>query len=242
MKLNLLTNAPAGQQVMFDHDPLYPELDNPLPPARDDTKQDEPATAKQRQYIAALMDDLGWHSEQIAVYAHEQGIDLVNMTKTQASTFIDGLKRLAHPARPTTAALTATACAVCQRGRVATMAPARLCPACLGDLEITRAHVEGVLTSAMANVERQADAWQQALCAVDEATLARFRRAERLLETGAARTTKGFVETWHNETEARTPLGVVLLAYEAYQTALQALKEQRDWAVRAMREIEVAER
>lgn len=177
--LNLLMpQVPAGQQVMFDHDPLNPELDNPLPPARDDTKP--------------------------------------------------------------TAAPTATPCAVCAVGRVATMAPARLCPACLSDLEITRAHVEGVLISAMAHVERQADAWQQALCAVDEATLARFRKAERLLETGTARTTKGFVETWHNETQARTPLGVVLLAYEAYQTALQALKEQRDWAVRAMREIEAA--
>jgi hypothetical protein len=54
----------------------------------------EPATPKQRNYIARLMDDLGWTSEQLAVYADEQQVDLVSMTKNQASTFIDGLKKL----------------------------------------------------------------------------------------------------------------------------------------------------
>lgn len=53
-----------------------------------------PATDKQRNYMARLMDDLGWTSEQIAVYAQEQGVDLVSMTRGQASTFIDGLKKL----------------------------------------------------------------------------------------------------------------------------------------------------
>jgi hypothetical protein len=55
---------------------------------------DTPATDKQRRYIAYLMDDLGWTSEQIAVYASEQQIDLVSMTKTQASKLIDQMKRL----------------------------------------------------------------------------------------------------------------------------------------------------
>lgn len=54
-----------------------------------------PATEKQRAYIARLMDDLGWTSEQLAVYAAEQQVDLVAMTRAQASTFIDGLKKLA---------------------------------------------------------------------------------------------------------------------------------------------------
>lgn len=53
-----------------------------------------PATDKQRNYIARLVDDLGWTSEQIAVYAAEQQIDLVSMTRVQASAFIDGLKKL----------------------------------------------------------------------------------------------------------------------------------------------------
>lgn len=55
---------------------------------------DMPATDKQKQYIAALIDDLGWHSEQFAVYAHETGIDLVTMTKPQASQLIDRLKSM----------------------------------------------------------------------------------------------------------------------------------------------------
>lgn len=54
-----------------------------------------PATEKQRNYIARLMDDLGWTSEQFAVYAAEQQVDLVAMTRQQASTFIDELKKLA---------------------------------------------------------------------------------------------------------------------------------------------------
>lgn len=54
-----------------------------------------PASDKQRNYIATLQDKLGWTSEQMAVYAAEQGVDLVGMTKAQASALIEGLKRLA---------------------------------------------------------------------------------------------------------------------------------------------------
>jgi hypothetical protein len=57
---------------------------------------DSPASDKQRHYIAALQEDLTWSSEQIGSYAREQQIDLVTMTKGQASSFIDGLKRLAE--------------------------------------------------------------------------------------------------------------------------------------------------
>lgn len=57
---------------------------------------DAPASEKQRNYIAALQDDLAWTNEQLAVYAGEQRVDLVTMTKGQASTFIDGLKKLAE--------------------------------------------------------------------------------------------------------------------------------------------------
>ncbi len=57
---------------------------------------DSPASDKQRNYIAALQDELAWSSEQIGTYAHEQQIDLVTMTKGQASSFIDGLKKLAE--------------------------------------------------------------------------------------------------------------------------------------------------
>lgn len=57
---------------------------------------DAPASDKQRNYIAALQEDLTWSAEQLATYAREQSMDLVTMTKGQASTFIDGLKKLAE--------------------------------------------------------------------------------------------------------------------------------------------------
>jgi hypothetical protein len=55
-----------------------------------------PASDKQRNYIAALQEDLAWSSEQLAAYARERSMDLVTITKGQASTFIDGLKKLAE--------------------------------------------------------------------------------------------------------------------------------------------------
>lgn len=55
---------------------------------------DMPASDKQRQYIARLIDDLGWHSEQLAEYAHLTDIDLAALTKSQASQLIDRLKNM----------------------------------------------------------------------------------------------------------------------------------------------------
>jgi hypothetical protein len=57
---------------------------------------DAPASDKQRNYIVTLQEHLTWNSEQLAAYAEEQQVDLVTMTKGQASTFIDGLKKLAE--------------------------------------------------------------------------------------------------------------------------------------------------
>jgi hypothetical protein len=57
---------------------------------------DAPASEKQRNYIAALQDDLTWSSEQLTTYAGIQGIDLVTLTKGQASQFIDTLKKMAE--------------------------------------------------------------------------------------------------------------------------------------------------
>lgn len=57
---------------------------------------DAPASEKQRNYLGTLQDNLGWTSEQLAAHAAEQGIDLVSLTKGQASSFIDGLKKLAE--------------------------------------------------------------------------------------------------------------------------------------------------
>ncbi len=55
---------------------------------------DAPASDKQRNYIATLQDNLTWSNEELAGYAGEHGVDLVTMTKGQASSFIDGLKKL----------------------------------------------------------------------------------------------------------------------------------------------------
>jgi hypothetical protein len=57
---------------------------------------DAPASDNQRNYIATLQDKLAWNSEQLATYAEEHSVDLVTMTKGQASGFIDGLKKLAE--------------------------------------------------------------------------------------------------------------------------------------------------
>ena len=65
-----------------------------VPPQIRMREPDAPASDKQRNYIATLQEQLGWSSEQLAAYAQEQEIDLVSMTKGQASAFIDGLKAL----------------------------------------------------------------------------------------------------------------------------------------------------
>jgi hypothetical protein len=57
---------------------------------------DAPASDKQRNYIVTLQENLTWTSEQLASYADDQSVDLVTMTKGQASTFIDGLKKLSE--------------------------------------------------------------------------------------------------------------------------------------------------
>ena len=57
---------------------------------------DSPASDKQRNYIATLQEQISWSGEQLANYAREQEVDLVTMTKGQASVFIDGLKKLAE--------------------------------------------------------------------------------------------------------------------------------------------------
>jgi hypothetical protein len=57
---------------------------------------DSPASDKQRNYIVTLQEQINWTSEQLAAYAEEQQVDLVTMTKGQASVFIDGLKKLSE--------------------------------------------------------------------------------------------------------------------------------------------------
>ena len=43
-----------------------------------------------------MQENLAWNSEQLAAYAEEQSVELITMTKGQASGFIDGLKKLSE--------------------------------------------------------------------------------------------------------------------------------------------------
>lgn len=61
---------------------------------------DAPATEKQRNFIARLQEDAGWSNEQLAVIARQSGIDLVDMTKGQASQLIEILKSPELPPNP----------------------------------------------------------------------------------------------------------------------------------------------
>lgn len=79
----------ARATVEAEHQRMLNERHAPAAPA-----MPVPASDKQRSYIARLCDDLGWTSEQIAVYASEQGIDLVTLTSPQASKLINDLKRM----------------------------------------------------------------------------------------------------------------------------------------------------
>ncbi len=59
-----------------------------------------PASDKQRGFIAGLTDKIGWNSEQLAEFAHQQRIDLVAMSKNEASALIEQLQALiAEPAK-----------------------------------------------------------------------------------------------------------------------------------------------
>lgn len=226
-------SAPAAQSMLDLSAPPRPRV-----ATAELFPEDEPATEKQRQYIGRLIDDIGWHSEELAVYAHEQQIDLVAMTKAQASAFIDGLKRLAHPEpADVRAALTATPCRVCA-ARIAAYAPAKLCPACLSDLATTRAHVEQALDTSYATLRNAEAAWNSFVDSADDATRGRWERARGLLASGAV--SDAFTRTWTQEIGACTALGYILKAYDTLRAAEQAAHELTVWHAAAMREIATA--
>jgi hypothetical protein len=61
---------------------------------------DAPASEKQRQYIHTLQETLNWNSEDLAAHAGRQGIDITTMTRGEASSFIDSLKKVAEERAP----------------------------------------------------------------------------------------------------------------------------------------------
>jgi hypothetical protein len=51
-----------------------------------------PATERQRQLIASLQHDLDWNEERLTEFASEQGVELIDLSRGQASHLIDVLK------------------------------------------------------------------------------------------------------------------------------------------------------
>lgn len=59
------------------------------------------ATQKQRNYIAALQDEMGWHSEALIAFAAQHGVDdLVMLSSSQASALIEAMKQEAERPAP----------------------------------------------------------------------------------------------------------------------------------------------
>lgn len=87
-----LETIPSAKRVQVDQ--TTGEVINPkasyMPQAPDVVPI--PATDKQRRYIGALMDDLGWSSEYMAEFAHQHKIDLVELSAADAGYFIEQMK------------------------------------------------------------------------------------------------------------------------------------------------------
>jgi len=55
---------------------------------------ESPASDKQRAYMDYLINELGWDTDRLHTFAVEHHLDLLKMTKGEASELIDSLKRL----------------------------------------------------------------------------------------------------------------------------------------------------
>lgn len=203
-----------------------------------------PATAKQRNYIGALIDDLGWHSEQLAMYAHEQNVDLVDMSMAQASTLIDDLRRQAKgddepglfdtppPTRRATRAR--VQCLVCgHEARIPILRDGKVCDTCLGDLPGQRARLAATLDAATqrsCNAELDLHAL---LADAGERTIERYQNAVALREAGDPRIAKA----WAAALAAGDALAALLAAHDAQVAATAALSQALSYGEVALAEI-----
>lgn len=64
-------------------------------PAAGASYVEPPASPAQQNYIAKLVDQAGWTTDDLLRYASEKGIELAALTKAQASTIIEHLKQQA---------------------------------------------------------------------------------------------------------------------------------------------------
>ena len=204
-----------------------------------------PATAIQRNYIGALIDELGWHSEQLAMYAHEQSGDLVSMSMVQAGALIDGLKQLVKgddepglfdtppPTRTPTRAR--VICLVCgNEARIPILRDGKICDTCLADLSGQRARIEATLDSATA-CSFMAELDLHALLAdAGEQTLARYHNAVALREANDPR----IAAAWTKALATGDALAALLAAHDAQVSATAALSQLLVQSEVALAEIE----
>jgi hypothetical protein len=203
-----------------------------------------PATAKQRNYIGALIDELGWHSEQLAMYAHEQSVDLVSMSMVQAGALIDGLKQLVKgddepglfdtppPARRPT--LATVQCRVCGKdARIPILADAKICASCSADLPGQRAIIEATLDSATARSFNAELDLHALLADAGEQALARYQNAVALREANDPR----IATAWAKALAAGDALAALLAAHDAQVAATAALSQALSHSEVALLEI-----
>ena len=176
---------------LFEQDPLFPALDSPLPPARDDTR---PAPR-----VAG--DEL---------FPDEQPQRPVLTIAARCAVHDLPIQIPAAGPRLCGDCLADLASARAHVERVLEAAPDH--PAALRFLGVARFKL-GRQDEGIALLRQAADAFLAAQTAADDATLTRWRKAEALLSNPPA----GFWETWQKHTAAQTPLGAILAAHEALE-------------------------
>lgn len=150
----------------------------------------------------------------------------------------DDLFPEAAPEKP--AEFTHTRCYVCERGYVAVVAPARLCPLCLEDMDKTRQYVARCVDGVLARLEGAQAIWERQRDA-SPAKDAWARVAAAMVAVAEKRATQAALDaTWAKRKAEGGPLAELLSAYERYATDTdQCAAELQRWH-RAQAEINTA--
>jgi len=140
------------------------------------------------------------------------------------------------PTRARTARIT---CRVCGRQAVAVPVEqaALLCPTCLADVPASRAHVAACTASALAQLERATEAWQQALAA--SPAQARWAGVQAALTAVAEGNMPQatFDHAWAVRRAEGGALAALLDAYTTYTVACDAAAETLRRLWRAQQEL-----
>lgn len=151
------------------------------------------------------------------------------MTTTIDEDIFERLPRTGALILPT---LTRIVCVVCGLPSQVTGA-ARLCGPCRADLAHTRMHVECVLATAEARWEAAFEAFEAKADA--SAEWAKVRAAMGVVEPAV------FEEAWRRAKARGGALAELLIEKEALDALSDEMTARREWADRAVKEIEAAE-